>query len=556
MYSPSLFSAVLHSFEVRFTDNEIVAIDPRWGRPLRSLLQFRQRAHRISAERRIPTVGRVSFDLLREFSETLRSNWNIDERGPSAIVWGRTPIAALIENMEASIERPAEIELLDLGTSLRAHQLAPTALQNDCARLVALTATRTPTAGIAIVDRGDEVVGGSPDDYGGKVSHALTHDVVAGSHALQVLKIALERLHANGTIGETAVACALVKPPANAIGLQCFDHANVTELLSALQALSGRLGGMPWAVNVSLGTHVGPHNGESPLEEHVARMVQPGGGHFLVAAAGNDGGSGIAGRRELKAGVRDYLKVRNGSKGAKELFLEFWWQEPQGSPAITMAIEAWPYDLNGTELQAQPIRIDAHRAGAALHSTTTFQGHTLSTLFQAPVRNGMSCAALAISNAAGLPEFDLEIGFEASHDVVINGWIVVCTDSSTAFVEAGNEGTVNVPATAGGVLCVAGIDQNRRPWSRSSRGPSASYMSGNILGPGAPHIAYLVDGGAPGATGTSFAAPRATADAADVLRDPIRRARCADADTLAKEMLAPHGGGHAWNPRTGYGDQL
>jgi hypothetical protein len=555
VYSPSLFSAILHSFEVRFTDNEVVPIDPRWARQLQSVLKLRRMMHRISAEHQIPLVGRVSLTVLRELSETLRSNWSIDDRGPDAIVWGRTSIAALIENMEASIERPAEIELLDLGTPLRAQQQVPTALQNDCARLVALTATRNPTAGIAIVDRGDEVVGSSPDDYGGKVRHALTHNVVAGSHALQVLKIALERLDGNGTIGETAVACALVKPPANAIGLRCFEHANVTELLMGLQALSGWLSGMPWAVNVSLGAHVGPHNGESPLEEEVARMVQPGAGRFLVAAAGNDGMSGIAGRRELKAGVRDYLKVHHGSKRAQELFLEFWWQEPQGSPAMTMAIEAWPYDLNGTALQAQPIRIDAQRAGAALHSTTTFQGHTLSTLFQAPVRNGMSCAALAISNAAGLPEFDLEIGFEASHDVVVNGWIVVCTDSSTAFVEAGNEGTVNVPATAAGVLCVAGIDQSRRPWSRSSRGPSASYMSGNLPGPGAPHIAYLVDGGAPGAVGTSFAAPRATADAADVLRNPLRRTNCTDAVTLAKEMLAPQGG-LTWNPRTGYGDQL
>ena len=46
------------------------------------------------------------------------------------------------------------------------------------------------------------------------------------------------------------------------------------------------------------------------------------------------------------------------------------------------------------------------------------------------------------------------------------------------------------------------------------------------------------------------------ADAADVLRDANRKARCTDAVTLAKEMLATHGGGHAWNPRTGYGDQL
>ena len=335
----------------------------------------------------------------------------------------------------------------------------------------------TPTAGIAIVDRGNPSPGSSPDDFHGKVHHAVTQDVVASAHALQVLKVALERLKGSNTIHETSVACALVTPPSKAIGLRCFEHANVTEMLAALQSLGSWLSSsIPWAINVSLGAHVGPHNGESPLEEYIARIASPSHGRFLVAAAGNDGMTGVAGRRELKAGVRDFLKIRTGPNGATELFLEFWWQEPTSASGFSMAIEAWPYDQKGTPLQSGPVRIDAQRSGSILHSTTGFQGHTLSTLFHSAVRNGMSCAALGISNTSGLPVFDLEIGFEASHDVVVNGWIVVCTDPLTAFVEAGNEGTVIVPATAAGVLCVAGIDANGQPWSRSSRGPAPPPM--------------------------------------------------------------------------------
>ena len=49
---------------------------------------------------------------------------------------------------------------------------------------------------------------------------------------------------------------------------------------------------------MSLGTHVGPHNGNSALEEYIAKKLIRPRDRFLVAAAGNYGGTGVSAKRE------------------------------------------------------------------------------------------------------------------------------------------------------------------------------------------------------------------------------------------------------------------
>ena len=140
MYSPSLSVAILQTFlQRRLAANEVLSLEsPRTlVRLLRDLFRLTLIVHPELADHQIPMVGRVDFDVLRQLAESFGRFWSVDDRGRAAIVWGRVPVGVLLGNLEASIERPAELELLDLGTTLRAHQIVPSALQQDCSRLAA-----------------------------------------------------------------------------------------------------------------------------------------------------------------------------------------------------------------------------------------------------------------------------------------------------------------------------------------------------------------------------------------------------------------------------------
>jgi hypothetical protein len=79
-------------------------------------------------------------------------------------------------------------------------------------------------------------------------------------------------------------------------------------------------------VLVAPGSHVGPHNGDSPLEEFLARVGPAGVDTFFHVSAGNDGLTGVAAHRELAANIPEFLKVRTGPNDAlptcKELLVE------------------------------------------------------------------------------------------------------------------------------------------------------------------------------------------------------------------------------------------
>jgi hypothetical protein len=57
--------------------------------------------------------------------------------------------------------------------------------------------------------------------------------------------------------------------------LGCFEQHCAPERLTAAQAIDTLLNAdqLPAVVNMSLGTHVGPHNGQSPLEHYISRTL-------------------------------------------------------------------------------------------------------------------------------------------------------------------------------------------------------------------------------------------------------------------------------------------
>ncbi|HEX5030421.1 MAG TPA: S8 family serine peptidase, partial [Candidatus Eisenbacteria bacterium] len=101
--------------------------------------------------------------------------------------------------------------------------------------------------------------------------------------------------------------------------------------------------GEPAVVNISLGSHKGPHNGRSFLDWSISKLVKDyGPGKVVVAAAGNDGNTGIHATAHLHPGLPQEiaLEVENyavqpPANAGNEVFLEGWYDNRD---AITVAV--------------------------------------------------------------------------------------------------------------------------------------------------------------------------------------------------------------------------
>lgn len=335
-----------------------------------------------------------------------------------------------------------------------------------------------------------------------------------------------------------------------------FDQSTAVEMLDAVKALEHQLSGitLPASVNFSLGTHVGPHNGESPLEEYIAQKLFKKCDRFLIASAGNNGGKGLSAKRVLEANESETLCLRIGSR-CKKLLVEFWWDD--SNPAnLNIDAEIWePQSLGGSS-HFGTVSIGPGLVGSVLTRAPAGLPKSMDSfsLISAKCQNNYGCIAFAISTSqAALPILEIKFTQKSTIAIVVNGWIVVCeSDPLTAFVEGGQEGTIMVPASNSAVVSVAGVKSDGQMWDGSSRGPAAQYTLARPS-KSSPFIAHLAELGSE--FGTSVSSPRACGDVTRVMIDPARRARCIDAIDLVCETYGLVKPPASWNVRSGYSKQ-
>jgi hypothetical protein len=386
------------------------------------------------------------------------------------------------------------------------------------------------------------------------------------SHAEQVLDVVLDRLSAipkgvapapTNMLPSTAVSMALVINPNPDLvqgSLDCFHQHCAPEMLDAVKAIDNLLDGdkLTAVVNMSLGTHVGPHNGESPLEQYISGTLFKPKDRFLFASAGNEGSRGISARLDLVQDEADYMELAV-NEHCTELLVEFWWDD-----AIPADLEIRA-DVSAGRSSLSTIVIKPGLAGTVLAPAPmgTVKSFKCMTLLQSKSSGTMSCIAFAITRptpAPGMQLTALQISFDLtarSADPAVHAWVVICEDhQKTAFVQAGPEGTVSVPASAPDVVSVAAYDKGlKQMWRKSSRGPASRYSSlSQTESPAMAHLSHSVGMG-PTDHGTSFASPRAAADAAHALSVAGRRANCTEVEKLIKETYASVAS--KWDPRHG-----
>lgn len=564
MFSPSLLSVMLHLLNDGQKEREPYSQprnlgDLRLDARLRSLLDgFYPHPW--------PEVPVVAWSddphgLSRFFRDRARFREYGDRRG---FAWGRIPLNLLVDYKAEGGRKSADREFIDLGTPVFCTAAASSSHNplDFCRTLLNKSSGSAATVGVAMIDRGKPAPNQSPDTFGGRVRHAITSNVEWSDHAFDVASVLLERLDGHGILDDIDFSCALVSPPANPIGKRWFDHANTVELLDALDALLNILPASPRpvAINLSLGTHVGPHNGQSPVEERVRQLAPPGSGRFMHVAAGNDGMTGVAAVRHVTSGLAEHLKLRTGPEHGRDVLVEFWWEEPAGGATVTMEVTGTIIDpaaarhAGTSSLRSSPLRIDSTSAGATLaHAGAGQLGTIFQSLCHSRCHNSMSCLAFhaSTSGATGLPMIDFEFSIHADQDVTVNAWIVVAEDRGCAFLEGGNTGSLVVPSAQRGVLCITGVDRNGQPWPHASRGPACQYGAPSALTiPVSPSLAFDV-GASPGSAteGTSFATPRACADAARILHATPNR--CNNALDMAQALLGRPLS--TWNSRIGFG---
>jgi hypothetical protein len=348
-----------------------------------------------------------------------------------------------------------------------------------------------------------------------------------------------------GILSSVDLICGLIVPP-NVVSRQCFQSANAVELELALHDLDQLADRRPLFVNASLGTHVGPHNGMSPLEKATVGILPYSDQRLLVFAAGNDGGSGVSARRELLPNRSDYLRFKTSHSGTKDLLLEFWWEESQTSSLeLTVSIR-----LPNGQPACLSIRVTPQSMG--VNSAASFQaGGTIQcmSVYHARCSATMCCIAFAMSSPkeSELADLTIDIEMTCQSKVVVNAWRVLPSHDSSSFVVGANECSITVPATAPEIVSVAGMERDGRSWIESSRGPTADYVFGGSSWPTAPMLSHLVQYiGVE--KGTSYASPRAMADLA---ANADKGGFPSSAFELVKRELGP--AFSAWDPRIGYG---
>ena len=557
MFSPSLVSMMLHSMG---PDTRFSLTPPSVPTRFKSITDVAASLYDVAnlpggEWPEIPVVGWTTRHR-SELEEWFESSVVVAGGEPATYFWGRISLKILLRFFLQFCDRPRSQEYIDLGTPIR-EAGAGSVYDKKCATLLPNTpSVASAKVGAAIVDMGENSKT-TPNDYGGKLRHVVTTGIELSDHAEQVLSVLLERLKHMGVLADTTISCALVRPSVAQIngGRSCFEQAGTTEILDAIKALLPQLtaDGCPASINLSLGTHVGPHNGESPLEGYIASTVIAQ-DRFVVVAAGNEGGTGHTAKCSLTANEEDLLSVHTG-QFCEELLIEFWWDDLQTAD-LSIKADIWETLPGNVRRNLGAYTIDLSFAGTLSNISAGLPPYVATqSLFGAKCHNNFSCIAFAISSVApgvSLPQLQIRFTLLALRDIVVNAWIVVAEpNSQTTFVAGRQDGTIMVPASEPSVLSVAGLRSTGQMWEGSSRGPAAQYDPAAVVRAN-PLMAHLANLGSD--FGTSYASPRACADAAATLADPIKRPKCIDAESLLSQMYGLTTLSQ-WNPRSGYHKQ-
>lgn len=231
--------------------------------------------------------------------------------------------------------------------------------------------------------------------------------------------------------------------------------------------------GMPAVVNLSLGTHEGPHDGTLPLDEMLEAMTGP--GRIIVAAAGNEGADRIHGRVDVPAGGTSELTFRlpgyTPNAGAEnDLVRLSAWHDRADSLAVRVVTPGGttlgPLSSGGAAYETADghvsIRLGDYTAPGL--STSEISILLRDSLATAPPRSGtwkVRCSRVAAGGSGRLDAYvaDQYLGLSAPWVVWVQGAVA--------------DGTIRSPASSDSVIAV-GAHATKPCWLNIDGGTSCA----------------------------------------------------------------------------------
>ena len=244
----------------------------------------------------------------------------------------------------------------------------------------------------------------------------------------------------------------------------------------------------PIAVNLSLGSDFGPHDGTLAWEQVLASYVGPTlPGHVLVAAAGNSGSIADSPVHESAAVVGgSRLSIPISTQGAQNGALQVWVALRSGA---SIAV-----GLDGPDGHWIGPQADGQEAGknTSAYNAAVING---SSAANSPVPSDSSGAIVVLTGNWPSGQYNVTIQGEGTADLYLEGTGDVTIGGNAGFVSPVREGTVNLPATNPAIIGV-GCTVNKAKWlsidgTTQTEGvpvldPSGGYVEPDPNDPGYP----------------------------------------------------------------------
>lgn len=250
---------------------------------------------------------------------------------------------------------------------------------------------------------------------------------------------------------------------------------------------------MPAVVNLSLGTHIGAHDGTSLFEQCLDELVEGSSGRAIVAAAGNEHNStstfaGIHAGYEVSGKTASNFRIRSASEG--NLFYLDLWQSVGSSISVGVVVRD---ASSGAEIGSTPMIAPGNSADGTLDDDLiTWQIDATET---ANALNGKPHVGItllldeSISNP-GIYDFDLIVDGSGSFDA---WWYPDKSANTVEFTTKTGENpdgiqytpgdermAVAIPATARNVISV-GAYTSRSQWDVDGKSYQVTFDLGDIL---------------------------------------------------------------------------
>jgi hypothetical protein len=224
-----------------------------------------------------------------------------------------------------------------------------------------------------------------------------------------------------------------------------------TDIIDGMSFIDQRAAelGLPYVINISLGNHIGPHDGTDLWSQAIDEMVGPGKpGKAIVTSAGNAGHSSIHASGSVNSGGTTSVGFEI-SEGTEVAILSFWYHGQDSFCAGFLDPDGQGLPCVGPGQSAGPTCREPH--------VCLILGHSLPQQANGSAEVFLAIIPYSNNSTIGLPgAWSINLGGQVVNSGTFDGW-VTCQPSPCGFLppHGNTDSTVGQPGVARNVISVA-----------------------------------------------------------------------------------------------------